>query len=47
MRDVEAKGARLEDTPMVIEFIDVLPKELPRFPLKRKFEFCIDLFRST
>ena len=47
IRDVEAKGTRLEDTPIVNEFIDVFSEELPGLPLEREIEFCIDLILGT
>ena len=46
IRDVEAKGARLEDTLVVNEFIDVFLEELPRLPPEREIQFCIDLILS-
>lgn len=29
--------------PIVSEYLDIFPNELPRLPLKREIEFCIDL----
>jgi hypothetical protein len=33
----------LENLPVVQEFVDVFPEELPGFPPKRELEFTIDL----
>ena len=33
---MEAKKAKLEDTPVVSEFLDVFPKELYRLPPEKK-----------
>jgi hypothetical protein len=37
------KEVRIEDIPIVREFQDVFPKELPGMPLDRDIEFTIDL----
>ena len=34
---------RLEDTPIVMDFLDVFPNDLPRLPPNREVEFSIDL----
>ncbi|GKG14754.1 hypothetical protein Tco_0354354, partial [Tanacetum coccineum] len=34
---------RLEDVPIVRDFLEVFPKELPGLPLTRQVEFQIDL----
>ena len=39
MKDVKVKRARLKDTPMVNEFIDVFPEELPGLPPEREIKF--------
>nr|GEV38331.1 putative reverse transcriptase domain-containing protein [Tanacetum cinerariifolium] len=39
----KSKDIRMEDTPVVREFPDVFPKDLPGLPLVRKVEFQIDL----
>ena len=37
----------LEHLPMVREFADVFPEDLPRMPLERELEFTIDLKLGT
>jgi hypothetical protein len=37
------KEVRIEDIPIVREFQDVFPKELPGMPPDREIEFTIDL----
>ena len=41
------KEVRLEDIPVVKEFPDVFPKELPGMPPDREVEFTIDLIPGT
>jgi hypothetical protein len=41
------KEAKLEDIPVVNEFQDVFPQELPRMPPDREIEFTIDLIPGT
>jgi hypothetical protein len=41
------KEARLEDIPVVNEFKDVFPEELPGMPPDREIEFTIDLILGT
>ncbi|KAK1606157.1 hypothetical protein QYE76_029830 [Lolium multiflorum] len=41
------KEVKLEDIPIVNEFQDVFPKELPRMPPDREIEFTIDLIPGT
>jgi hypothetical protein len=41
------KEAKLEDIPVVNEFQDVFPKELPGIPPDREIEFTIDLIPGT
>jgi hypothetical protein len=41
------KEVKLEDIPVVNEFQDVFPKELPGMPPDREIEFTIDLFPGT
>ena len=38
---------RLEDNPVVIEFPDVFPDDLPRLPLDREIDFQIELAPRT
>jgi hypothetical protein len=37
----------LEHLPMVREFVDVFPEDLPRISLKRELEFTVDLKLGT
>ena len=37
------KGGSLEEVPVVREYLDVLPEELPSMPPDRDIEFLIDL----
>ena len=37
----------LEHLPMVREFVDIFPEELPRMPSERELEFTIDLKLGT
>lgn len=37
----------LDQLPVVKEFPDVFPEELPRMPLDKEIEFCIDLAPSV
>jgi hypothetical protein len=41
------KEAKLEDIPVVNEFMDVFPQELPGMPPDREIEFTIDLKPGT
>ncbi|XP_021626910.1 uncharacterized protein LOC110625582 [Manihot esculenta] len=41
--DSSLKGPKLEDVPIVSEFPDVFPEELPELPPDREIEFSIDL----
>ena len=41
--DTKKEGKRLESLPVVNEFIDVFPEDLPRLPPDREIEFSIDL----
>jgi hypothetical protein len=41
------QGSRLEDIPVVNEFQDVFPQELPGMPPDREIEFTIDLIPGT
>ena len=44
---MEIKEKRIEDIPVVREFPDVFPKELPGIPPDREIEFNIDLVPGT
>ena len=39
----ENKNIRLEDYPVLKEFKDVFPDEIPRLPPKRDIDFTIEL----
>ena len=41
------KEVKLEEIPVVNEFQDVFPTELPEMPLVREIEFTIDLIPGT
>uniref|UniRef100_A0A2N9FG06 Reverse transcriptase domain-containing protein n=1 Tax=Fagus sylvatica TaxID=28930 RepID=A0A2N9FG06_FAGSY len=45
--DTEASEVKLEDIPVVREFPDVFPKELPGLPPDREVEFSINLLPGT
>ena len=37
----------LDNIPVVKEYLDVFPEEIPEFPLKREIEFTIELVPGT
>jgi len=41
--DIETPKLSLKGIPVVQEFLDVFPNEIPSMPLLREIEFCIDL----
>ncbi|GJU50850.1 putative reverse transcriptase domain-containing protein [Tanacetum coccineum] len=43
----KSDGKRLEDIPVVREFLKVFPEDLPGLPLVRQVEFQIDLIPGT
>ena len=45
--DTEKEGQKLDRLPVVNEFIDVFPDDLPGLPLDREIEFSIDLQPGT
>ncbi|KAJ8773598.1 hypothetical protein K2173_005844 [Erythroxylum novogranatense] len=45
--DTKADGGRLEDIPIVREFPDVFPEELPGLPPPREIEFSVELLPGT
>ncbi|GLT29333.1 hypothetical protein SLA2020_042070 [Shorea laevis] len=45
--DTSSVTSRLEDIPVVCEFPDVFPKDLPGLPPDREVEFAIDLVPGT
>ena len=47
MVDMRLSGGQIEDIPVVREFPDVFPEELPGLPPDREIEFSIDLAPGT
>ena len=47
VHDLEAESPTLQSVPVVNEFPDVFPNELPGLPPKREVEFTIDLLPDT
>ena len=47
VRDVQANIGSVDKVPIVCEFQDVFPKELPGLPPEREIEFCIDVVPGT
>ena len=45
--DTSTAKLTLENVPLVREFSDVFPKDLPRLPPDKELEFCIDLLLGT
>ena len=45
--DTRSDAVRLEDVPVVREFLDVFPDDLPGLPPKRETDFPIDLVPGT
>ncbi|WRX23768.1 Reverse transcriptase domain - like 10 [Theobroma cacao] len=45
--DISREEPKLENVPVVSEFLNVFPDELPRLPPDRELEFTIDLFQGT
>ncbi|KAJ8769486.1 hypothetical protein K2173_002976 [Erythroxylum novogranatense] len=45
--DTKVDRGRLEDIPVVREFLDVFPEELPGLPPPRKIEFFVELLPGT
>ena len=41
------KDVKLDDIPIVRDYLDVFPEELPRLPPKREVEFTIKLVPGT
>lgn len=44
---VEVKGSAVQDLPVVQDFVDVFPDDVPGIPPKRDVEFTIDLVPGT
>ena len=47
VKDVEVPLPKMEEVPVVREFLDVFPEELPGLPPNREIEFGIELMPST
>ena len=47
VRDTKAYRGVAENVPVVHEFLDIFPKELPGLPPEREIEFCIDVVPGT
>ena len=47
MVDTRKEVLKLDDIPVVKEFLDVFPEDLPWIPLDREIEFSIDLLPRT
>ena len=45
--DTRSSEVRLEDVPVVRDFLDVFPDDLPGLPLEREIDFPIDLVPGT
>ena len=47
VRNVEAVKGAVDRVPVVCEFPDIFPEELPGLPPDREIEFCIDVVPGT
>ena len=47
VRDVLADKGSVDRVPVVCEFQDFFPEELPGLPPEREIEFCIDVVPGT
>ena len=47
VRDENSKSPTIESVPVVNEFVDVFPEDLPGIPPEREIEFGIDLLPDT
>ncbi|XP_070020429.1 uncharacterized protein [Nicotiana sylvestris] len=47
VRDTKAESSTIDSVPVVREFADVFPSDLPGMPLDRDIDFCIDLAPGT
>ena len=47
VRDVQADKGSVNRVPVVCEFQDIFPEELPGLPPEREIEFCIDVVPGT
>ena len=47
VKDTTAEKTSISDVPVVCEFSDVFPNELPGLPPHREIKFCIDVVSDT
>ena len=47
VRNLDENVLDLTQVPIISKFLNVFPKELPRLPLDREVEFCIDMISRT
>ena len=47
VKDTTVTAKDVNEVPIVCEYTDVFPEELPGLPLDREIEFCIDLVPGT
>uniref|UniRef100_M0ZUK5 Gag-pol protein n=1 Tax=Solanum tuberosum TaxID=4113 RepID=M0ZUK5_SOLTU len=47
VRDVDFETPSLESVPIVNEFLEVFPEDLPGIPPEREIDFSIDLLPDT
>ena len=47
MVDTRKEVLKLDDIPIVREFLDVFPEDLPGIPVDKEIEFSIDLLPGT
>ena len=47
VKDSSSETPILESVPIVCEFLEVFPKDLPRVPFEKKIDFGIDLLPNT
>ena len=47
IKDSSLQTPTLESVPIVFEFIEVFPEDLPRVPREREIDFGIDLLPDT
>ena len=43
----QKEGIKIDDIPIVGDFVDVFPKDIPGLPFDREIEFAIDLMPGT
>ena len=43
----QKEGIKIDDIPIVKDFVDVFPEDLPGLPFDREIEFAIDLVPRT